>query len=102
MFAVGIMDNVQTGNLTFEPYLFPAYYYSTDVTSAEHAELARILSESATVLLKNDGGASENFLCILNFYHSFYLWTTTSSVALQLLGVQHKIVPFMKVKDLDM
>ncbi|KAH3745640.1 glycoside hydrolase superfamily [Pelomyxa schiedti] len=42
MFAVGIFDTVQTGNL------------SVDATSEEHNLLARTLSENSIVLLKND------------------------------------------------
>jgi beta-glucosidase len=42
MFAVGIFDTPQTGNIT------------ADVRSKEHADLARKLSEQSTVLLKND------------------------------------------------
>eukprot|EP01105_Mastigella_eilhardi_P025343 TRINITY_DN6875_c0_g2_i1.p1 TRINITY_DN6875_c0_g2~~TRINITY_DN6875_c0_g2_i1.p1 ORF type:complete len:674 (+),score=207.20 TRINITY_DN6875_c0_g2_i1:12-2033(+) len=43
MFAVGLFDNAQTGDL------------SVDSTSEEHSLLARNLSATGTVLLKNDG-----------------------------------------------
>jgi beta-glucosidase len=43
MYAVGIMDNKQTGNL------------NDDVRSKAHDELARGVAEASTVLLRNDG-----------------------------------------------
>jgi len=44
LFAVGVMDDPPNGNLNI------------NVTNEEHAELARTLSEAATVLLKNEKG----------------------------------------------